>query len=96
MSGSSTALLLTNPSHAELPARERLPAVGSLLVQTLTESCSNIIHELRFLVGGCFGNIHTGSNQGQLSELLVSDLPTFRGEISKKYPQEPQRVFYQK
>lgn len=94
MSGSSTALLLTNLSHAELLARERLPAVSSFLVQTLIESCPNIRGELTYLsAGGSFGNIHTGSNEGQLSELLVSDLPMFRGEISEKYPEEPQRGF---
>lgn len=91
MSGNSTALLLTNLSHAELLAGDWLPAAGSFLVHTLIESYSNRRGKHRYHAGGCFENIHRGRNQGQLSEPLVSDLPAFRGEISKKYPEEPQR-----
>lgn len=72
MSVSSTALLLSYLSHAEPLAKEQLPAVGSFMVQMLSESCSNRRDELRYHTGGCIGNTHPGSHQGQLSELLVT------------------------
>lgn len=81
--GTGIVLLIANLTHFKLLENEQLPAVNGFFSEnTGLIPLQHRRGELRCC--GCFRKSHINVNQGQLSELLVSKLLSFRGQISKK------------